>query len=103
MPFKQSCWVVGRFLKGTLLSLNSSTHSVSPGNGKLPPPISPTNGAAIAPWLDNVAAPYGMLNETQTVNVEEGRALLNGVREPGRHIHVPCMAPAFSGSLNFDR
>jgi hypothetical protein len=95
MPFKQSCWVVGRFLKGTLLSLNSSTHSVSPGNGKLPPPISPTNGAAIAPWLDNVAAPYGLLNETQTVNAEEGRALLNGVREPGRQSMYHALHPHF--------
>ena len=58
------------------------------------PPISPMNGAAITPWLDTVVAPYGLLSEMQNVNAEEGRVLLNGVREPGRHINVPCMASA---------
>ena len=37
-----------------------------------PPPTSPMNGAAIAPWLDNVATPYGPRNETIALMQKQG-------------------------------
>jgi len=40
---------------------------------ELPPPTSPTNGMVIAPLPETVAAPYGPINEAETIDKKRGR------------------------------
>jgi len=44
---------------------------------ELPPPSSPTNGMVIAPLPETVAAPYGPINEAETVDKKRGRVPWN--------------------------
>ena len=69
---------------------------------EFPPPISLTNGATIAPWLDNVAAPYGPLNKTKTVNTEEKEEAMTSMHDRDAWMSVHSFSILFNDDRRSD-